>query len=388
MGKNSKDNLKLTTAELKKNRAFLCLECGKCTSVCPISKYNENYSPRKMIADGLFYGSDSLIDDELLWSCLTCKLCSQRCPVDVKYSELTRDYRAIAYKNGKNGNPTHSGVLQEIMEINSAVALNQNRTDWITDDLKVSEKGDTLYFVGCLPYYEGLFAKEFEFSPNSIAVDTVKILNYLGIEPVVMDNERCCGHDLYWLGRLDKFDELGKLNREMIAETGAKRVVTACPECALSLKQLYPERLGGSNLEITHISEIVSENFDKFSFKTVNSTATFQDPCRLGRFLNIYDQPRESIQKIPGVEFKEMAHNKRGAICCGTTNWTNCDITSKMIQQSRLDEAEATGADTLITSCPKCQIHFRCTCHAENAKGTNLKMLDFVNFIASSIEDS
>ena len=382
--------MKSTVENLKKNRAFLCLECGKCTAVCPISKHNGSFSPRRMIAEGLFYGTDNLVSDRLLWSCLTCKLCSQRCPVDVKFSEMMRDYRAEAYDAGMYGNPSHGGVLQYVMEIGSSPDLKQKRTEWIDKSLKVKEKGDVLYFVGCLPYYQDFFAKDFEFSPTSIAVDTVKILNYLHIEPVVLNNERCCGHDLYWLGQLEKFDELAKLNLDMIRESGAKTVVTACPECALSLKQLYRERTGDVDFEVKHITELVYENIDKFKFNNLDAVAAFQDPCRLGRHLGVYDQPRDSLKAIPGVQLNEMAHSRRGAICCGTTNWMNCDTTSKMIQMSRIDEARKAGADTLITSCPKCQIHFRCaTKEAGEDKEQNnkLKFTDFTNFVASALAE-
>jgi Fe-S oxidoreductase len=204
---------------------------------------------------------------------------------------------------------------------------------------------------------------------------------------VVLDNERCCGHDLYWLGQLEKFDELGKANLEMIAESGAKTVVTACPECAISLKQLYTERLGNSPFEVKHITEVVYDNIDKFKFKNLDIKAAFQDPCRLGRYMNVYDQPRDSLKAIPGVELREMAHNRRSAICCGTTNWMNCDTSSKMIQQSRITEAEEAGADTLVTSCPKCQIHFRCTTNGDNGKKTEMKFTDFTNFIASALAE-
>jgi len=372
--------------KLKQNRAFLCLECGKCTAVCPISAYNHSYSPRRLLAEGLFYEGKDLVSDNLLWSCLTCQLCSQRCPVDVKYSDYMRDMRAEAVKQGKSGNASHGGALHYIMEMAASPKLKQNRTGWIDKNLKTKQKGDVLYFVGCLPYYQDFFSKDFEFEPISIAKDTVKILNYLGIEPVVMDNERCCGHDLYWLGKLDTFDQLGKLNLEAIEETGAKTVVTACPECAVTLKQLYKERLGRVGFQVKHISEIVAENIEKLKFKNLDLEISYQDPCRLGRYMNVYDAPRQSMTAIPGVRLKEMAHNRRSAICCGTTNWTNCDVVSKQIQQSRLKEAKAAGAETLVTACPKCQIHFRCAGCGEQTEKIDIKLTDFVNIIASALD--
>jgi Fe-S oxidoreductase len=340
-----------------------------------------------MIAEGLFYGPDGLINDRLLWSCLTCQLCSLRCPVDVRFSEMMRDYRAEAFKAGNWGNPSHGGALHYIMEINSAPDIKQKRTGWIDKNLKVKSKGEVLYFTGCLPYFKDLFAKDFDFDPTSIAADAVRILNYLGIEPAILDNERCCGHDLYWLGQLDKFNELGKLNLEMIAESGAKTIITACAECALTLKQLYPERLGKAGFEVKHITELVYENIGKFKFKNTDISAAFQDPCRLGRYLGVYEQPRQAIGAIPGVKLREMAHSGKSAICCGTSSWMNCDNTSRMIQQSRLDEAAAAGANTLVTSCPKCQIHFRCTVNGQNGKKTDLKFMDFANLIASAMAE-
>ena len=372
--------------KLKKNRAFLCLECGKCTAVCPISHFNKGYSPRRMLAEGLFYGAADLLSDKLLWSCLTCQLCSQRCPVDVRYSDYMRDVRAEASSRGMWGNPSHGGALLHIMEMAASPQLKQNRTGWIDKDLKVKQKGDVLYFVGCLPYYQDFFATDFEFAPISIAQDTVKILNRLGIEPVVLDNERCCGHDLYWLGRLDKFDELGRLNIKQIEESGAKTVITACPECAVVLKNLYSERLGGVGFEVKHISEVVAENIDRLEFNDLPGEISYQDPCRLGRYLGVYDPPREVLSAIPGINLHEMPRNRRGAVCCGTTNWMNCDAGSSQIQKSRLKEARAAGAETLVTACPKCQIHFRCSeCGAETER-VNMKLTDFVNIIASALK--
>lgn len=380
--------METTSIDLKKTRAFLCLECGKCTAVCPISKYNNSYSPRRLVTNSVLHGTDDLMQDNLLWSCLTCQLCSQRCPVDVDYSGFMRDVRAAAGAIGASGNATHGGVLHYIMEMAACPEIKQDRTRWIDKTLKVADKGDVLYFVGCLPYHQGLFAKDLEFAPNSIAVDTVRILNRLGIEPMVMENERCCGHDLYWLGKLEKFDELAKTNVEAIEATGAQEIVTACPECALTLKKLYSERIGSKTPKVKHIAQVIAENLDKLNLQEKNLKVAFQDPCRLGRFLGVYDEPRAVLSAIPGVEVREMAHSKRGAICCGTTNWMNCDATSKQIQQSRLDEAQAAGAQTLVTACPKCQIHFRCAQQGQEKSNGKIELTDLVNVVASALAEA
>jgi hypothetical protein len=98
-----------------------------------------------------------------------------------------------AYKEGRWGNPSHGGALLHIMEMAASPGLKQNRTGWITEDLRVKQKGEFLYFVGCLPYFQDFFAKDFTFEPVSIARDAVRVLNRIGIEPVVLENERCCG---------------------------------------------------------------------------------------------------------------------------------------------------------------------------------------------------
>lgn len=371
---------------LKKNRAFYCLECGKCTAVCPISRYDGGFSPRKMLADGLFYDAGELLSDRRLWSCLTCQLCSTRCPVDVRFSHYMKDIRVEANNRGYSGSATHGGALHEIMEIAASPKLKQNRTGWIEDGLKVRKQGDVLYFVGCLPYYQNFFARDFDFEPISMAKDTVRILNYLGIEPAIAANERCCGHDLYWLGRTEKFDEIAQLNLKEIASSGAKLVVTACPECAYTLKILYQERMGKADFEVKHITEVLAQNMGKTKFRPIDEVVTFQDPCRLGRYMNIYDQPRQVIGSIPGLDLLEMPHSRKGAFCCGTTNWMNCDATSKQIQKNRLQEAKDTGAQTLVTACPKCQIHFRCAGCGETSDRVDIKITDIVSLVASAIE--
>jgi Fe-S oxidoreductase len=115
---------------------------------------------------------------------------------------------------------------------------------------------------------------------------------------------------------------------------------------------------------VQHISELLAEKVEAgdiaFAESAGEETMTYQDPCRLGRHAWVFDEPRTVLREIPGLELVEMDRNREGSLCCGTSSWINCDITSKQIQAARLTSAKATGASTLVTSCPKCRIHFKC----------------------------
>ncbi len=232
--------------------------------------------------------------------------------------------------------------------------------------LRTRKDSDTLYFVGCAPYYGALF-KPLGVDGDMIAQSTVRLLNALGIEPQVLGDERCCGHDLLWEGDLAGFRALAEQNASLIQESGAKRVVSACPECARALKVDYPANGIKMNAEVFHLAELLADSELKTRDKAQDSSecsfggkpVTFQDPCRLGRHLGIYEEPRQVIQQL-GLELVEMQRVRGNALCCGTNGWTQCAMTNKAIQVGRLREARATGAGLLVTACIKCQIHLRC----------------------------
>ena len=354
-----------TFAEIvQTNQAWLCLDCGKCSSVCPITTHLvDGYtSPRLLVESAINSGEGQVREDPLLWSCLTCQRCSDICPSGVRFSEFIQDARQLAREEGQTGACTHSGMIQGWMRIMTQPELEQKRLDWVDDDLRISTESELIYFPGCLPYYDTVFGK-MDVEGVEIARAAVKILNYLGIEPLVMENERCCGHDSYWQGDMETFRKLAALNLETISQTGAKRLVTTCPECAYTLKYTYPEQIGDLGLEVVHLTELLAESGTLAKLLPECSdgqhAVTYQDPCRLGRFMGIYLEPRELIKKL-GYELVEMNHHAKTSICCGTSCWTNCGQLNKSIQSERLKQARSTGADRLITSCVKCQIHYKC----------------------------
>jgi Fe-S oxidoreductase len=206
----------------------------------------------------------------------------------------------------------------------------------------------------------------------------------------VLPNERCCGHDLLWTGDVETFKKLAQFNAQMIKESGAKKIVFSCPEGYRTFKLDYPNYVD-LGCEVQHISELLAEKIGQngVKFKEIKRNVTYQDPCRLGRHLGIYEPPREIIKAIPGIKLTEMEHSGDESICCGTSAWTNCGSYSKKIREERLLEAKATGAEVLVTACPKCQIHFKCAMVDKGAeKGPDIKMevIDLVNLVADAME--
>jgi Fe-S oxidoreductase len=187
---------------------------------------------------------------------------------------------------------------------------------------------------------------------------------------------------------MDNFQKLAELNLEMIKDSGAKRIITTCPECAYTLKHTYPEEVGDHGLQVMHLVELLDQSGfaseRAAEAKIDNGSVTYQDPCRLGRFSGIYQQPRDLIRKS-GYELIEMDHNRHSSICCGTSCWSTCGQVNKKIQSERLSEARSTGADTLVTTCIKCQIHLKCAQKDPLQEEEMVLIRDLTTIIAETI---
>lgn len=363
MASSEVDLAELLDAAIRRSRARFCYECGKCTGVCPVARYDRSFSPRSLLVRAVRGENDRLIGDVNVWSCLTCKLCDTRCPASIDYGVLTKAMRAVVRKEGGEGTCTHGGAVQSLTRIMTSPKLKQDRLGWVDGTMKVRRKGETILFVGCTPYFDVLFS---DTGSDTLAGSkgAVRLLNAAGVEPALMPDERCCGHDLLWSGDLENFRMLARQNIDSLEAAGAKRVIVACPEGYMTLKVDYPAHFGKLPFEVVHLTEFLAGAIEDGSLTFAGGgdrkVVTFQDPCRLGRHMGIYDAPRAILGALPGVEFVEMRRSRERAVCCGVGGWTNCTSFSKMIQADRLREAKAAGADTLVTACPKCEIHLKC----------------------------
>jgi Fe-S oxidoreductase len=325
------------------------------------------------------------IDDDVLlsndiWACLSCSRCSDRCPVGIDFPEFIRSYREKAMKVGNLPAESHHGIFQTVNAI-QAGDLGQKRNGWVRDAGKTVEKGDYFFFVGCLPYHDVVF-RYLDLNMIDSAKNVLTILNKLGIEPVVSNDERCCGHDAFWSGKEELFKTLARKNVEVIKASGAGTVIFSCPEGYSTFKEHYPDVVGKLDFEIVHLTEFLADRLADLPFSGKGDTVTFHDPCRLGRRSGIYDLPRQLINMVPGTELREMANNRENAVCCGTTAWMECSSCSKSMQTQRLMEAKEAGAETLLTACPKCQIHLTC---AKSNTDIDVEVKDLYAYLAENL---
>ena len=373
---------------IKEARAYLCVSCGKCTGACPVALLKPGFSPRAIVERVTSYQPEDLLHENALWDCVTCAACNLRCPQNVDFTDFIKHLRVERHRQDGEGGPiTHGGTLHALMRISAAANIQQKRLDWLDPALEVDPNSEIVYYVGCAPYYDSYFA-DIGSRALSAANSAIKVLNHLGITPAVLPNERCCGHDLLWCGDEPNFKKLAEQNQGAFKERGTKKVLVSCPECYQTLKTEYPRYAGRGEHQVVHLASLLHEALAEGKLK-VNDMAgniTYHDSCRIGRYSGLYEEPRALLGAMSGLNLTEMAYNRTRSLCCGTHSWMNCDVTAKQMQTNVLKEAKSTGADTLVTSCPKCQIHFRCTMQdASFAPEDRIEVKDLFTLVASSL---
>jgi len=358
-----------TLAEVKQliedTGAFDCVECGKCTTVCPVAKFDQSFAPRTIVLRAMEGIVDNIAKDKDVWTCTTCEQCNSMCPYKVDYSGFIRGMREQATECGAEPSCSQGGLIHSAQRIMANGDLKQKRTDWVQPDMKITDKGEVFYFVGCLPHYDAIFYDRKEVAMLKIAESAVRIMNAAGIVPVVSNEEKCCGHDLNWTGDESSFEKLMDHNLELIKRSGAKKVVFTCPECFRTFKMDYQDLAGDLPFEVVHFSDFMKQLVDEGRLKLADGkktpiTFSYHDSCRMGRHVGIYDSPRQLATAFSGAKFVEMENTRDKAVCCGVSAWSNCNANAKRIQVDRVMEAKRAGAEKLLMFCPKCQIHLNC----------------------------
>ena len=305
---------------------YTCQDCGKCSSACPVALSGKQFSPRA-IANAVVAGElESACVREDIWSCLTCGLCYDRCPSAVSFPDFIKEMRNAASSNGRF--EAHEGFFHSLMRAMASANLPVEHWRWLPSEIQTDPKSKILFFGGCAPYFDTFFKNHLGISTSDILADALRLMNFFDIHPAIMQNERCCGHDLLWSGDRDNFLKLARLNVKLISEMGIEEVVTACPECYRAFSRDYPENGIQTGFKVTHIFELAETQISKgaIGFSKFNRKITFQDPCRLSRTQTGCQLPRNLLQRLNVVAFSEM--RDRELLPCAAETAPGPDVTA------------------------------------------------------------
>ena len=349
-----------------------CFECGLCDVVCPWNRVR-TFSMRKTVREATFGLTE--IESEEIWRCTTCGKCPQQCPRDVKQIESGVALRRIATEYGvfpASVKPirTISGSL--VGEGNPLNEERKKRADW-AEGLSVkpfTEGMEILYFPDCYCSYDPRLKK--------VARATATILNKAGVDFGILGaKESCCGESIRKTGDEDVFKRLAKENIKTFIDNGVKKILVSSPHCYHTFKNEYPEFM--VNFEVVHISQYLFELIHEGRIelnKAYAKKVTYHDPCYLGRHNGIYDEPREVLKRVPGLELIEMPESRVDSLCCGGGGGRIWMETPKgeRFSDLRLEQAIGVGAEVLATACPYCITNFEDSrLNRENSEAIEIK---------------
>ena len=351
-----------------------CTVCGRCTFVCPANATGEPLSPMNVILDlrshvHEHYGpfstktaeqlppiveDDKRITPDVLWACTNCMACVEVCPVDIRHVDVIDALRGALIDEGTRVPSTVTTFLESVYQNgNEWGSPKKARLDWAKDlevPLIKKNKAPVLYYVGCTNSYDPRNQK--------VARVMVKILQEAGVEfGVLGKDEKCTGDAVRRVGEEALFRELAAANIKKFKKFNPEMILTTSPHSYNAIKNEYPEF--GGEFNVVHHSELfyklVKEGKLQFK-KKLNYKVTFHDPCYLGRYNGIFDEPREVLNAIPGVEIVEMPRNRENSFCCGGGGG-RMFMESKVPErpsEKRVKEAVSTGANVVVVACPWC----------------------------------
>jgi len=388
-----------------------CTRCGECTSTCPTggeAQDDELVTPRGKILKlremylkqyGLkarLLGAKDIPDGEMTelaskaYECTICGQCKTVCPAHLDTISMWENMREFLVANKLAPLPAHEQIIKSIENYdNPWMQPRTQRSKWskridkevnMKDSLK--DRPEVLYFVGCTAAYD----------PNirEMALNTARVLSRAKVDFGTLGNEEgCCGSTLLRTGLVESARKTALRNIEKFERAAPNMIVTSCAGCFKTIRQDYP-KIRRMNVKTVHITQLVTELIDSGRLKPekgIEGTVTYHDPCHLGRHVGIYEDPRKILESIPGIKLVEMERTRDEARCCGAGGGVKTAFPelSQKIADLRVKDAEGTGADILVTSCPFCYQSLK---SAIETKGSSVRMMDLLELLALSVKNA
>lgn len=382
-----------------------CLNCGRCEEVCPSAISGMPYSPRMMVQNlrelmnqSLIDGNNGTaqtgeifggkIDSKFPWYCTTCGACLVRCPGFVNPVKEIVDLRRYQVLMTGEMEKSVGDTLRNLERQGNPWGMPpEDRMAWAEGievrELAPGDEVDVLWFLGCAFAYDERNKK--------VARSFARILEAAGIDYGVLGyDEMCCGETARRMGHEYLFQVFAEQNIETFSKIKFRRIVTQCPHCFNTLKNEYPQM--GGNYEVLHYTEFLASIMPQLGHvlsndhKSLLDDVVFHDSCYLGRYNQIYQQPRRLLETVTD-NLIELPRNKENSFCCGGGGgqmWMETDAETR-INHRRLEEILQSDAHNVATACPYCLIMLDDAIRSKG-KGEELKLYDIAELLEQNIE--
>ena len=357
----------------------LCYQCGICSGSCPWNLVR-SFIVRKLMHETQF-GLIDLESDEV-WLCATCGACVQRCPRGVNLIDIMRAMRRIAVEWRAVPQSLRVALASLGSVGNPWGEAREKRADWAKDlGVKTFTRGtELLYFPCCTPAYDP--------RARIAATSMAHILNKLEVDFGILGTEEsCCGESARKAGDEALFQSLARNNIAAFVQNGVRKILTQSPHCYHTFKSEYPEF--GLEFEVVHYTQYLARLIEEGSLKLtkeLNKRVAYHDPCYLGRHNNIYDEPRQVLKSIPGLELIELPDSREDSLCCGGGGgriWMET-VKEERFADIRIEQTLEVGADVLAIACPYCTLNLEDSL-LTMGKGDVLQVVDIAQLVAEAI---
>jgi Fe-S oxidoreductase len=381
-----------------------CIACGDCREatdytadpqkwgVCVARDHTSGFEPyfgrgKMQIIRSLWQGKLELSKDmaEVMFQCPTCNACAEACAYEMDNALFYEALRAELVDAGC-GLEAHIPMNKTMVELlNPYQRDNKEKNEWLKSlDFKVKnasiEKADVLYFVGCT----AALTPEIQ----NVAINTSQVLHKLGIDfSVFGEHEVCCGSVAMRTGNRKAFNSVAVKNYELFKKSGVKTIITSCAGCYRTLKVDYIDFFEDLGIQVLHSIEFIKSILHEknISLRSLGVTVTYHDPCHTGRNAGVsplYEEPREILSKIATlIEMKTIKENSK---CCGAGGGVKKGFSDLALEiaKSRIQEAEETGAEYLVSICPFC---YRNLEDAIKELNSEIKMIDLLELLNQAL---
>ena len=371
-------------------QAYSCVECGRCTEHCPATTTGKLLNPKEIILGVRAYLNDlgptsqvpiieTLAAPQVLFQCTTCGACEFQCPVGIEHLPILIGLRRGAVNTGQWDDKHGSKLFLALERGSNALGISPAERDkFIAKQAMPLFDGTQEYclWLGCMGGYDP--------KGREIVADFARVMNYLGASYGVLRKEKCTGDPVRRLGNDLLFQQLAEENLKNLAQNKVKKIVSICPHCVRTIQEDWKEY--GIPPEIEHHSEFLARYAHKLQTVKDQKKVVFHDPCYLGRYRNVYEEPR-TIAALAG-ELVEAPRNHERSFCCGAGGGLAFlgEESGERVSNVRAAELAATGATTIAAACPFCNTMFRDALAAQGDSAPQL--LDIAQIAARGLPAS